>query len=400
MGSKNKKGVWFGPSTLIAAAFIGPGTITVCTLAGAKFGYALIWALLFSICITILLQEMTARLGLISKEGLAEAIRKHSPQNAIRIFFIGLCFLAIIVGNAAYEAGNISGALLGLDNFGLDQKPMAILIVIICSIILWLNNYKIIEVFLVALVCLMSICFLLTFFMIEIDWPQLFQGCIPYIPKGEDLILVIALIGTTVVPYNLFLHSSLISRKWNDPDELPEVRKENIIAICIGGFISLSIMVCASAVLYGKNISIQSAADLAIQLEPLLGSYAKYAVSLGLFAAGISSALTAPLAAALAAKGLFGFSKEHVFFKLTWISILMIGLIFVLIGEKPIQIIKLAQVSNGILLPIMVIFLVAIMNKSNILGSYKNGKTKNILSFVVLLFTLLIAYRSLKLVFF
>ena len=105
---------YFGPSTLVTAAFIGPGTLTVCTLSGASFGYTLLWVLLFATIATIILQEMTARLGLITQKGLGEAIRSQIENSLARSVAVLLIFTAIIVGNAAYEAGNISGAVLGI----------------------------------------------------------------------------------------------------------------------------------------------------------------------------------------------------------------------------------------------------------------------------------------------
>ncbi|MEX2364648.1 MAG: divalent metal cation transporter, partial [Balneolaceae bacterium] len=108
---------YFGPSTLVAAAFIGPGTVTVCTLAGVRSGYVLLWALLFSVIATIILQEMTGRLGLITRKGFGEAIRAEFKHPVIRTVSIILVLSAIVLGNAAYEGGNISGAVLGWEEF-------------------------------------------------------------------------------------------------------------------------------------------------------------------------------------------------------------------------------------------------------------------------------------------
>ena len=119
---------YFGPSTLVTAAFIGPGTLTVCTLSGANFGYTLLWVLLFATVSTIILQEMTARLGLITQSGLGEAIRSQIENPAAKTLAILLVFTAIIIGNAAYEAGNISGAVLGISGIFGSSIPWALLI--------------------------------------------------------------------------------------------------------------------------------------------------------------------------------------------------------------------------------------------------------------------------------
>ena len=112
-----KKLKQLGPGMLVAAAFIGPGTVTTASMAGAGYGYTLLWAMLFSILATITLQEMTARLGTQAKMGLGEAIRKKSTNKLLRYLSFGLVISAIVIGNAAYESGNLAGAVLGFEDF-------------------------------------------------------------------------------------------------------------------------------------------------------------------------------------------------------------------------------------------------------------------------------------------
>ncbi|MFK7954361.1 MAG: divalent metal cation transporter, partial [Ekhidna sp.] len=119
---------YFGPSTLVTAAFIGPGTLTVCTISGANFGYTLLWVLLFATISTIILQEMAARLGLITQRGLGEAIRSQIQHPIVKWLSIALVFTAIIIGNAAYEAGNISGAVLGISSVAGESSDWALII--------------------------------------------------------------------------------------------------------------------------------------------------------------------------------------------------------------------------------------------------------------------------------
>ena len=157
-----------GPGPLVAAAFIGPGTVTLCTLAGVNFGYALLWAMVLSIVATIVLQEMSARLGIISQKGLSEIIRTEIKNPIFRGLAILLILSAIVLGNAAYEAGNISGGVLGLETIignpnldisGFSINLFSIIIGIVAFILLYIGNYKILEKALVSLVILMSIAF-------------------------------------------------------------------------------------------------------------------------------------------------------------------------------------------------------------------------------------------------
>lgn len=400
---------YFGPSTLVTAAFIGPGTVTVCTLAGVNSGYTLLWALLFSVVATIVLQEMTARLGLVTQKGFGEAIRRELKNPTIRVFGIALVLGAIVIGNAAYEGGNISGAVLGWNEIlpsmniiieGIEFRIVPLLLGGIAFWLLYSGNFKRIQNFLVGLVVIMSIVFFTTAIMIGPDLSEIITGLL--IPKASagEMLTVIALIGTTVVPYNLFLHASAVQQKYNDPKQLSDLRKENIVAIILGGVISMCIVITSAASGMNGN-SIKNAADMAIQLEPLLGSWSTYFLGMGLVAAGISSAITAPLAAAFAAKGILGWEVDikHPKFKTVWILILFIGVVFSMLNFNPVSIIQFAQIANGILLPLVAIFLMYIVNRKELLGNYVNSRVQNILGIIVIVVALLVGFRSINNVF-
>ncbi|MFN1834576.1 Nramp family divalent metal transporter [Balneola sp. MJW-20] len=401
---------YFGPSTLVAAAFIGPGTVTVCTLAGVRSGYLLLWALLFSTLATIILQEMTGRLGLVTQQGFGEAIRSQLKNPVIRLLGIILVLSAIVIGNAAYEGGNLSGAVLGWEELfsaltvyagGMNIKLTPLIIGGIAFILLWQGNFKYILGFMTGLVVVMSVVFVTTAIMIKPDIAEIFKGLfLPRVYEG-DLITVIALVGTTVVPYNLFLHASTIQEKYSEKSDLKAMRIENAVGILIGGFISICIVITSAGAFSGMGATVSSASDMAAQLEPLLGSWAGMFMGLGLFAAGISSAITAPLAAAYAAKGIMGWKGNNrtTGFRLVWITILLIGIISSSLSLNPVQLIEFAQIANGILLPVVAVFLLYIMNRSEVLGGLKNSAIQNILGLLVVLIAILLGFRSLNAVF-
>jgi manganese transport protein len=403
--AKMRKHIKFGPGALVTAAFIGPGTITTCSIAGASFGYALLWGLVFSVIATIVLQEMASRLGIISRQGLGEALRKHFDHAVTRFLTALLIISAITIGNAAFETGNLLGASIGLQLLFPELKTpigfWAGLVGIIAAAILFTGSYKIIERFLIGLVILMSLTFLTTAFVVNPQISAVFKGMfIPAFPEGS-LLTIAGLIGTTVVPYNLFLHASAVQERWKDADDLSESRKDIFVSVILGGFISMAIVVTSAAAFLGNNGSISSGADLALQLEPLLGNYAKYFIGTGLFAAGISSAITAPLAAAYATAGILGWKKDlkSLRFRLVWICIIGIGIVFSLIGFKPIEAILFAQAANGILLPVIAIFLLWVMNSPQIMGESVNNRITNLLGGVVVLIAFGLGIRSLLYVF-
>ena len=385
-----------GPGVLVTAAFIGPGTVTTSTLAGANYGYALLWVLLFATFATIILQEMAARLGTVTQKGLAEVLLdalRHSTWKWPLILLIGI---ALFAGNSAFEAGNLAGAALGVDAILPGTFRSAIVVLVLLSgLVLIKGNYQQIERLLVALVLLMAIAFVLTFIVVKPDLGAMLSGMFkPSMPSGS-LLTIIALIGTTVVPYNLFLHASAAKNRWSGAKDLQTAKADTILSIGLGGLIAMLIVSTASASLFAKGISVNNANEMAIQFEPLFGFWAKYLMGVGLFAAGLSSAITAPLATAYALSDISQLTGEAKLRAFRWISlsVLIIGAGFALADIKPIKVILLAQFANGLLLPIVTGFLLFAMNHRDLLGDYANSRTANILGAAVFIFTAFLGLR-------
>ena len=390
---------WFrdiGPGVLIAAAFIGPGTVTLCTIAGASFGYSLIWAIILSIFSTIVLQEMSLRIGLITKMNLAQVIRINIKSKFLNRLLLILIISSILIGNAAYEAGNITGASLGISAILNSQSInyIPVFIGLIAFIVLYQGDYKVLERSLVFLVLIMSISFFITAIITKPDINALINGVITPKIDSNNLTIILGLIGTTVVPYNLFLHSSLVSEKWNSVNKLKVARFESFFSILIGGLVSLSIIITAASV---NNKDVNGVIDLAKGLEPLYGNFAIFFLGIGLFASGITSSITAPLAAAYVAKSCFGWedSLKSGKFRAIWIIILIIGVLVSMVKINPIEIIKFAQFSNSLLLPIIAIILLWIINNKNIISNKYSYRYQNILGFFIVIISLILGTKGL-----
>ena len=350
---------------------------------------------------------MAARLGIIHHTGLAGTVKQEIRNPILKILAIGLILMAILLGNAAYEAGNISGGALGLATLVPNStvelgefkfNTLSPFIGLVAFILLFIGNYKLIERFLIALVLLMSVSFLVTAVLTTPNFSELIKGLfIPRFPK-ESWLTIVALIGTTVVPYNLFLHASLVKEKWKNKEDLKAARMDTYASIVLGGIVSLAIIVCAAAI---ESKTISNASDLAQALQPLYGDYATYLLGIGLFAAGITSAITAPLAAAYVANECFGWKAglRSGKFRAVWITILIIGIVFSSLGFSPIEVIRLAQVANGLLLPVIAAFLLWIMNRKNILGNHSNNPIQNALGALIILATIGLGVLSLIKVF-
>jgi len=389
-----------GPGALTAAAFIGPGTVTTATVAGATYGYALAWALVFATIAAIILQEMAARLGVVAQMGLGEAITSAvANAPALKWAIASLIIAALIVGNAAYEGGNIAGAVLGLEAAFPDtgsRRIWAGIIAVIAGGVLLFGGYRTIERLLIGAVILMSIAFAAALVVIGPDIAALAKGAaVPSIPSGA-LPIIIGLIGTTIVPYNLFLHAAAARKRWVGPEDLGEARFDAGLSIGFGGVISILVLATAAGSLFALGLEVKNAADMAQQLEPAFGSLATYLLAGGLFAAGLSSAITAPLATGFATAELFGFKSDpkSTGFRLVANAILAIGAFTAISGFQPIKIILFAQFANGLLLPIIAVFLLYAANRKNILGVHTNGLLANLAGGGVVIITAGLGLRA------
>jgi NRAMP (natural resistance-associated macrophage protein)-like metal ion transporter len=399
MAKKNRKST-FGPGFLVAAAFIGPGTVTTCSMAGARFGNALIFALVFATLTTLVLQEMTGRLSLGSGSDLGQSLREFPKRTATKTLFAVLTLSSITFGCAAYEAGNIVGGALGLEMISpLPKKIWVLVISLVAVFILSRKKYRVVEKFLISMVFLMSLSFLVTLIIIKPNISSIMKGLLPSFPD-ESLYLILALVGTTVVPYNLFLHSSTVKEKWSGKEHLRYVKKDLLVSICLGGAISASIVITSAVAFYEKGLSLESGTQMAQQLSPLFGPLTNILFGIGFFAAGMSSAVTAPYAAAFASSGILGWKGGHESkgFKGIWMAVIATGLIVSLFDFNPLAVIIFAQVANGLILPVASVFLIIVLNETKRMGSLANTPIQNIVgSLVILLVSFLGIWNILRL---
>ncbi len=382
-----------GPGVFITSALIGPGTVTICLLAGVNTGLRLLWAIVFSTIAAIVIQDMCVRLGYFSKKGLEESVFSKLKQPLMKKIISLFIILAILVGNTIYQSGHIAGTGLGVEmmDFGLDRSIILIVVFTFCMLFILKGSYELIKQVLSILVFFMSVTFLLVAALQFPNWVDLLEGCL--VPKFEkkDLLIIVGLIGTTIVPYNLFMHTTLVAEQ--KEMGINALRKDSFFAIVLGGLISMAIVIIGSK---AKGMGISNASEMAYLLGNTAGVFSKYLLGLGLCCAGLSSALTAPVAAGLVAAGLFGWDKDFRSYKLksVLIFVLSIGFIVAYTQIKTLFVIKIAQVLNGILLPFFAIYLLWILNDRGFMKVHKNTTPQNILGALVVLVTLILCVRS------
>lgn len=368
--------------SVIAAAFVGPGTVTAAAASGARFGSSLLWALTFSSLACFVLQEASARLTIVTGRSLGS----HRTERGDRHWAAPLTALTLMLGCAAYQAGNILGGASGA-SLGWEVSPRAttVAIGIATASLLFLGRSGAVARCLGLLVAAMGVAFVWTALQLSPSLPTLLRDAsIPTLPDGSGL-SILALVGTTIVPYNLFLGSGLAHGH-----TLREMRLGLALSIGLGVAISMAIVLVGTAV--ESPFSLEGLADV---LAAQFGEGARRAFGVGLFAAGASSAITAPLAAAIAARALLGHERDPrwsdggLYYRAIWGGVLGVGLAFGLAQARPVPVILVAQALNGLLLPAATLYLLLAVNDARRMGRERlNSPTANLLMGAVAFVTL------------
>jgi manganese transport protein len=367
--------------SIVSAAFIGPGTLATATAAGAQYGTQLIWALIFSTVACLVLQEMAARITIVSGEGLG-VVMKQKSSNKLGVYFIGF---SVVLGCAAYQVGNILGAISGVLLFtGMDKILLIGLTGLCCAVLLWQGSIKLITTSLGIVVAVMGLMFLFLAFQLPLSVGDVVVGgIVPNIPDGASWI-VLGLVGTTIVPYNLFLGAGVAKNEL-----LGNMRFGLSISVLFGGLISIAILLVATQANAESGF-----AEVANVLGNYLGNWAFVFMGIGLFSAGITSSVTSPMAAAIITSSIIESSSRNKVYRITWISVLAIGMLFGMLDFKPLSVIIAAQALNGLVLPLMVIVLIIFTNNKGIMGDAANGLMLNILCLFILNIVLLIGFNN------
>ncbi|MEZ5708483.1 MAG: Nramp family divalent metal transporter [Blastomonas sp.] len=358
-----------GPAMLVTAAFIGPGTVTACSMAGLNFGYGLLWALAFATFATIILQLLAARVALATGKGLAESMMSAAPGKASRWLMAILILLALAMGNAAYEAGNLLGANLGLSLALPGAQDNGLRLIgtgLAAGILVLLGRPKWLEILLILLVLGMTATFVGALFLLPVDWSSALAGLVPALPEN-GLFTAIALIGTTIVPYNLFLHAASVKGRFAaDAEGIAAARMDTIVAVATGGLLSMAILLVGAALANGGSAGGNALGDIAGGLKQGFGQPASTAFALGLLGAGFSSALTAPLATGYVVAEIVAPddpTRHSLIFKATALAVIAIGTLSASLALDATAAILVAQTANGLLLPVVATFLLWIAFK-------------------------------------
>lgn len=393
-----------GPGIITGSVDNDAGGITTYSIAGAQYGYGLIWTLIPSFIVLVVIQEMNARMGIVTGKGLADLIRENAGIKITFFIFIGLLLTGI--GNTTTEFAGVAGSM---EVFGITKYISVPVVAVMVWLLVVKGTYKIAErIFLIFSMSLLT--YVVSAIMGKPDWKEIGSAVIN--PKLElstgSMTMVIALVGTTIAPWMQFYMQSTVIEKGLKMKHYKYTVADLVVGCVITVVVAFFIMVACGSTLYPNGIVINEAKDAAMSLRPLAGNLASYVFAFGLFIASIFSATILPLATAYFVCEAFGFEAgidkkwdEAREFYILYTGILIISVVIILIPNAPLIPISLwSQVINGILLPVVLISMMILVNKSKIMGNYVNGRTTNIIGWgaVIILIALSLALLILPLI--
>jgi Mn2+/Fe2+ NRAMP family transporter len=372
-----------GPGIITGSVDNDAGGITVYSVAGAEYGYSLIWTLIPSFIVLLVIQEMNARMGIVTGKGLSDLIRENAGMKITFFIFIGLLFSNI--GNTTTEFAGVAGSM---DIFGVSKYISVPVVAIMVWFLVVKGTYKIAErIFLIFSASLLT--YVVSALMSKPHWGEIGASIIH--PKLEmntqSLAMVIALVGTTIAPWMQFYMQSSVIEKGLKMKHY----KFTLIDITVGCVativVAFFIMVACGSTLYPNGIKINEATDAALSLKPLAGALASQVFAFGLFVASVFSATILPLATSFYVCEAFGFEagidkkwNEAKEFYVLYTFILVISAVIILIPNAPlIQISIWSQVLNGILLPVVLVSMILLINSKKIMGTYVNNAVQNVI---------------------
>jgi len=385
-----------GPAAVITSAFVGPGTITTATNAGVTFGYALLWAVIFSGFASIVIMNMASRLAIKGKKNIINAAVELVPGSAAwRIFALALIGLVAALTGFGFEAGNLIGATVGFEDiFGLPQWLSAFFMGSIAMAAVIFSTPRIVELIMKTFVAVMGIIFVISAIIVTPPITEILRGLIPTIPE-EGIVTTIALVGTTIIAINIVFHSVASAEKWADTEELEDSYFDTKMNVSLGVLMTLGLIIATSATLFGTGTEVDSPIVFAEALEVTLGGGARMFAATGLVLAGLSSAIATPYMVGVIWARIFKWDLVNDWRPKAVAGVIVVfGTLLAMFGTAPVPIILFAQATSGVFLPfVAVLFILATNSKA--LGEYRNNRLQNVVGIIMVAVMFILGFRTL-----
>ncbi|WP_272928107.1 Nramp family divalent metal transporter [Bacillus sp. USDA818B3_A] len=374
---------FLGPAFIASIAYVDPGNFATNIQSGARFGYKMLWVIVLANLMALLLQNMSAKLGIATGKSLPEICRDRMPKWLTIIMWIVSELAAMATDLAEFLGATLALNLLA----GIPMLYAVIITGIVTYLILMLEKFgfRPLEKFIAAFALLIGLCYLVETFLSQPDFSQIaYHSVVPWLGGKESIMLAVGVIGATVMPHAIYLHSSLTQNRIvprNDREKLKIQKfstKEIIIAMTLAGFVNLAMMYMSASVFHATGES--HIADLTTAyhtLTPLLGSAAASVFLISLLASGISSSVVGTMAGQVIMQGFVGFTIP------LWVRRLVTmapTVIIVALGVDPTQTLIISQVILSVVLPFPIIALIYFTQKKELMGVLTNKQITTILS--------------------
>ena len=371
-----------GPGIITGFAGNDAGGVTTYTAVGAHYGYALLWLLLLSTAGLVVIQEMCARMGAVTGKGLSDLIRERF---GVRWTIVAM--VALLVANGSNVVAEFAGVAASLELLGVQRIVSVPAAAIAIWVLVVFFSYRVVERALFVLL-LAFVAYPASAFIVRPDWDAVLRGlAVPELSPGQAaLIAALALVGTTITPYMQFYIQASIVDKGIDRELYRFARIDVYLGALLTGLNGFFIVVVAGAVLFPAHVLVNSAADAAQALGPLAGDQAKLLFGIGLFGASLLAATIMPLSTSYAICEAFGWEsgiskdfREAPVFMGLFTLLLVLGAVVVLSPSVPlIPLILVSQNVNGLLLPIVLVFILRLAGDRRLMGDQANGRVSQI----------------------
>ncbi|MHA6607001.1 Nramp family divalent metal transporter [Photobacterium damselae] len=386
-----RKLLLLGPAFIAAIGYIDPGNFATNIESGSSYGYQLLWVVLWANLMAMLIQYLSAKLGIVTGKNLAEHLRDHLPKWAIGPYWIQAEIIAI-----ATDLAEFIGAAVGFQLvFGISLMEGAIITAVASILILMLNKrgQKPLEAVIGSLLMLVAIIYVVELFYAGPSGSELSKGLIvPSFNSAHEIYLAAGILGATVMPHVIYLHSALFKNSYGEKTEtrLRSTKVDVLIAMVIAGFVNIAIVAMAAAVFhYSGNQHVAEIETAYMTLTPLVGKAASLLFGISLIASGLSSTVVGTMAGQVVMQGFVHFKIPM------WVrrSVTMIPSFIVIgLGLDTTQILVMSQVVLSFGIALAIIPLLMFTNSERLMGEFKNTKTVNILGVVIV--TLVLALNG------
>ncbi len=365
---------FLGPAFIVSVAYFDPGNFATNISGGSMFNYSLLWVVLWSNLMAIFLQIMSAKLGIATEKNLAEMCREVFSVRTNWIFYIIATLAAMATTMAEFIGGVLGFYLL----FGISMHHALILTVCVTFFIVYLQKYgqRLVEIVITLFVAIVCVSYLLELFLAKPDWPQVaFHTLVPSIPNGQAVLIAVGMLGATVMPHVIYLHSQLVQCRNCDltlEEKKRHLKMEKVdvfVAMNIAFVVNAAMVIVSASVFFSRGIEVDSIEAAHRSLEPLLGALSSGAFGAALLASGFSSASVGAMAGETIMDGFVHFKLSLM---LRRFLTMLPGIVVILMGVNPMKALIMSQVCLSFVLPAAILSMLVITSRKDLMGEFVN----------------------------